>query len=49
MAWLLVNSKTGISANNLRCEMELGSFQTEWALLHRYRRVMLWPESGLPT
>ena len=42
-AWLLVNSKTGISATHLRREMELGSIQTAWALLHRYRTVMVRP------
>ena len=30
-AWLLVNSKTGISATHLRREMELGPIQTAWA------------------
>jgi hypothetical protein len=27
----------------LRHEMELGSVQTAWAMLHRYRRVMVRP------
>jgi hypothetical protein len=40
-AWLLVNSKTGISATHLRREMEHGSIQT--ALPHRYRTVMVRP------
>jgi hypothetical protein len=39
-AWLLVNSKTGVSATQPRREMELGSVQTAWAMLHRYRTVM---------
>jgi transposase-like protein len=42
-AWLMVNSKTGISATQLRREMELGSIQTAWAMLHRYRSVMVRP------
>src|ERR1035437_4466618 len=42
-AWLLVNSKTGVSATRLRREMELGSIQTAWAMLHRYRTVMIRP------
>ena len=42
-AWLLVNSKTGVSATQLRREMELGSVQTAWAMLHRYRTVMVRP------
>ena len=42
-AWLLVNSKTGVSATQLRREMELGSVQTAWVMLHRYRTVMVRP------
>lgn len=42
-AWLLVNSKTGVWATQLRREMELGSIQTAWAMLHRYRTVMVRP------
>jgi len=42
-AWLMVNSKTGISATQLQREMELGSIQTSWAMLHRYRSVMVRP------
>lgn len=42
-AWLLVNSKVGISATQLQREMELGSYQTAWAMLHRYRSVMVRP------
>ena len=43
-AWLLVNSKTGISATQLRREMGLGSLQTAWVMLHRYRSVMVRPD-----
>ena len=42
-AWLLVNSKTGVSATQLQREMELDSIQTAWAMLHRYRTVMVRP------
>jgi transposase-like protein len=42
-AWLVVSSKTGVSATQLRREMELGSYQTAWAMLHRYRTVMVRP------
>src|SRR5665811_1532568 len=38
-----VNSVTGVSATGLRREMELGSVQTAWAMLHRYRSVMAGP------
>jgi len=34
---------TGVSATQLRREMELGSYQTAWAMLHRYRTVMAGP------
>jgi hypothetical protein len=33
-AWLMVNTKTGISATQLRREMKLGSIQTAWMMLH---------------
>jgi hypothetical protein len=42
-AWLEVNSKTGICATHLQREMELGSIQTAWATLNRYRSVMARP------
>lgn len=42
-AWLMVNSKTGISATQIKREMEFGSIQTAWAMLHRYRAVMVRP------
>ncbi len=40
-AWHLTSSKVGISATQLQREMELGSYQTAWAMLHRYRTVMV--------
>ena len=42
-AWLLVNSKAGLSATQLHRESELGSLQTAWAMLHRFRSVMVQP------
>jgi len=42
-AWHLSSSKVGISATQLQREMELGSSQTAWAMLHRYRTVMVRP------
>ena len=42
-AWHLTSSKVGISATQLRREMELGSYQTAWAMLHRYRQAMVRP------
>jgi transposase-like protein len=43
VAWRLVGDKVGISATQVRREMELGSIQTAWAMLHRYRSVMIRP------
>lgn len=42
-AWHLTSGKTGISATELQCEMDLGSYQTAWSMLHRYRSVMVRP------
>ena len=42
-AWHLTGGKGGISATELRREMQLGSYQTAWAMLHRYRSVMVRP------
>jgi hypothetical protein len=42
-AWQMVSTKTGISVTQLRHEMELDSIQTAWAMLHRYRTVMVRP------
>jgi transposase-like protein len=41
--WRMVGDKVGISATQLQREMELGSYQTAWAMLHRYRSVMVRP------
>src|SRR5665811_1347052 len=42
-AWRMVGDKVGVSATQVRREMELGSIQTAWAMLHRYRSVMVRP------
>ena len=42
-AWHLTSSKVGIWATQLQREMGLGSYQTAWAMLHRYRTVMVRP------
>ena len=39
-AWRMVGDKVGVSATQVQREMELGSYQTAWAMLHRYRSVM---------
>lgn len=41
--WRLVADKVGVSATQVQREMELGSYQTAWAMLHRYRSVMVRP------
>lgn len=41
--WLLATSKDGISALSLQRTLEIGSYQTAWALLHRLRSVLVRP------
>ena len=41
--WLFVTAKDGISALNLQRTMEIGSYQTAWAMLHRLRQVLVRP------
>jgi transposase-like protein len=43
VAWRLVGDKVGVSATQIQREMDLGSYQTAWAMLHRYRSVMVRP------
>jgi transposase-like protein len=42
-AWLLVSQKNGISALGLKRALGIGSEQTAWAMLHRYRTAMVRP------
>ena len=42
-AWYMTNQKSGCSALGLRRALGLGSYQTAWAMLHRYRRAMVRP------
>jgi len=42
-AWQMTSSKVGVSAIGLQREMGLGSYQTAWAMLYRYRSVMVCP------
>jgi len=42
-AWQMTVQKNGISALGLQRVLGLGSYQTVWAMLHRYRRVMTRP------
>jgi transposase-like protein len=42
-AWQLTSQKHGISALGLQRVLGLGSYQTAWAMLHRYRAAMVRP------
>jgi transposase-like protein len=39
--WYLTNQKQGVSALGLQRVLGLGSYQTAWTLLHRYRHAMV--------
>jgi hypothetical protein len=41
--WLFASGKDGISAQSLQRTLEIGSYQTAWALLHRLRSVLVRP------
>lgn len=32
-----------MSAKGLKCELELGSYQTTWTILHKFRTAMVRP------
>lgn len=40
-AWYVTNQKYGASALGLQRVLGLGSYQTAWAMLHRFRRAMV--------
>jgi len=42
--WLFASGKDGISALSLKRTLELGSYQTAWAMLHRLRSVLVRPD-----
>jgi transposase-like protein len=41
--WLFATQKDGISALSLQRALEIGSYQTAWAMLHRLRSVVVRP------
>jgi len=41
--WLFAASKEGVSALSLQRTLEIGSYQTAWAMLHRLRSVLVRP------
>ena len=43
-AWYLTNQKQGVSALSLQRVLGLGSYQTAWTMLHRFRRAMVRPD-----
>lgn len=43
-AWYLTNQKHGVSALGLQRVLGLGSYETAWAMLHRFRRAMVRPD-----
>jgi len=42
-AWYVTNQKSGVSALGLQRALELGSYETAWAWLHKFRRAMVRP------
>ena len=41
--WLFASGKDGIAALSLQRTLEIGSYQTAWAMLHRLRSVLVRP------
>jgi len=41
VCWLFASGKDGISALSLQRTLEIGSYQTVWAMLHRLRSVLV--------
>jgi transposase-like protein len=41
--WLFATAKDGVSAQSLQRSLEIGSYQTAWAMLHRLRSVLVRP------
>jgi hypothetical protein len=44
--WLFATAKDGISARYLQRVLEIGSYQTAWAMLHRLRSALVRPGRG---
>ena len=42
-AWQMTSQKHGVSALGIQRSLGLGSYQTAWAMLHRYRAAMVRP------
>ena len=48
-AWYITSQKQGVSALGLQRVLGLNSYQTAWAMLHRFRRAMVRPDRDLLT
>ncbi|WP_137894719.1 IS1595 family transposase [Ramlibacter sp. 2FC] len=46
-AWYATNQKLGVSALGLQRVLGLGSYETAWTMLHRFRRAMVRPDREL--
>ena len=46
-AWYVTNQKLGVSALGLKRVLGLGSYETAWTMLHRFRRAMVREEREL--
>ncbi len=44
--WLFATQKDGVSAQSLKRALEIGSYQTAWAMLHRLRSVLVRPAAS---
>ncbi len=44
--WALTTAKDGVSALSLQRALEIGSYQTAWAMLHRLRSVLVLVRPG---
>lgn len=43
VAWYMTSAKNGVSAKTLHRLLSIGSYQTAWAMLHRFRAAMVKP------
>ncbi len=43
VCWMFASSKDGVSALSVQRTLEIGSYQTAWAMLHRFRSVLVRP------
>ena len=46
-AWYVTNQKVGVSALGLKLVLGLGSYETAWTMLHRFRKAMVRPDRDL--